>query len=163
MERKFEVFSGIDHNHDRSGKDQLRDFVYGLQEKLFAEGAPFMRMGNVAEQSAADFASFVAEKLGNGAEVYNSGRIVNKVAVCGGAGGEYIPEAFYAGCDTFVTGEAKHHERLEAQRLGINLIVAGHFSTEIPVINKLSEKITQAFSDIDVYIASEESPCKTVV
>ena len=132
-------------------------------EKLFAEGAPFMRMGNVSEQSASDFASFVAQKLGNGAEVYDSGRMVHKVAVCGGAGGEYIPEAFSAGCDTFVTGEAKHHERLEAQRLGINLIVAGHFSTEIPVINKLSEKITQAFSHIDVYIASEESPCKTVV
>ena len=132
-------------------------------EKLFAEGAPFMRMGNVKEQSAEEFASFVAHKLGNGAEVYDSGRMVQNVAVCGGAGGEYIPEAWGAGCDTFVTGEAKHHERLEAQRLGINLIVAGHFSTEIPVINKLSKKITQAFSDIDVYIASEESPCKTVV
>lgn len=132
-------------------------------EKLFAEGAPFMRMGNVKEQSATDFASFVAKKLSNGAEVYDSGRKVHKVAVCGGAGGEYIPESFYAGCDTFVTGEAKHHERLEAQRLGINLIVAGHFSTEVPVIQKLSEKLTEAFPDVEFCVASEESPCKTVV
>ncbi len=132
-------------------------------EKLFAEGAPFMRMGNVKEQSAEEFASFIVKVLGNGAQVYDSGRKVGKVAVCGGAGGEYIPEAFSAGCDTFVTGEAKHHERLEAQRLGINLIVAGHFSTEVPVIEKLNEKLTQVFPDIDFYVASEESPCKTVV
>ncbi|MBR5232833.1 MAG: Nif3-like dinuclear metal center hexameric protein [Clostridia bacterium] len=147
------------------GVNDVLSKILGLTdcEKLFAEGAPFMRMGNVKEQSATDFSSFVAKKLGNGAEVYDSGRIVNKVAVCGGAGGEYIPEAFYAGCDTFVTGEAKHHERLEAGRLGINLIVAGHFSTEVPVIKKLSEKLKEAFPDTEVYIASEESPCKTVV
>ena len=132
-------------------------------EKLFAEGAPFMRMGNVKEQSASDFAHFIAEKLGNGAEVYDSGRKVKKVAVCGGAGGEYIPEAFNSGCDTFVTGEAKHHERLEAQRLGINLIVAGHFSTEVPVIEKLSEKLLKAFPEHNIFVASEESLCKTVV
>lgn len=132
-------------------------------EKLFAEGAPFMRMGNVKEQSATEFASFVAHKLGNGAEVYDSGRIVKRVAVCGGAGGEYIPEAFHAGCDTFVTGEAKHHERLEAQRLGINLIVAGHFSTEVPVLQKLCDKLLRAFPKHPICIAWEESPCKTVV
>lgn len=132
-------------------------------EKLFAEGAPFMRMGKVTEQSADEFTCFVAHKLGNGAQVYDAGRKVSKVAVCGGAGGEYIPEAFRAGCDTFVTGEAKHHERLEAQRLGINLIVAGHFSTEVPVLEKISENLRKAFSTADFYIASERSPCKTVV
>jgi len=132
-------------------------------EKLFAEGAPFMRMGNVTEQSAEEFASFVAHKLENGAEVYDSGRTVHKVAVCGGAGGEYIPEAFSAGCDTFVTGEAKHHERLEAQRLGINLIVAGHFSTEVPVLSKLCDKLLRAFPKHQIFVAAEESPCKTVI
>ena len=132
-------------------------------EKLFAEGVPFMRMGNAKEQSADEFASFVAGTLVGGAEVYDSGRVVSKVAVCGGAGGEYIPEAFYAGCDTFVTGEAKHHERLEAQRLGINLIVAGHFNTEVPVIEKLSEKLSKAFPKHSIFVASEESICKTVV
>ena len=132
-------------------------------EKLIAEDVPLMRMGNITEQSADDFASFVAKTLGNGAEVYDSGRKVRRVAVCGGAGGEYVSDAFYAGCDTFVTGEAKHHERLEAMNLGINLIVAGHFSTEIPVIEKLSEKLSEAFSDMKIYIATEKSPCKTVV
>lgn len=132
-------------------------------EKLFAEGAPFMRMGNVPEQSAEEFASFAAHKLGNGAQVFDSGRMVHKVAVCGGAGGEYIPEAWGAGCDTFVTGEAKHHERLEAQRLGINLIVAGHFSTEVPVLEKLCDKLLRVFPKHTICIASEKSPCKTVV
>lgn len=132
-------------------------------EKLYAEGVPFMRTGSVKEQSAEEFASFVAKVLGNGAEVYDSGRKAGKVAVCGGAGGEYVSEAFNAGCDTFVTGEAKHHERLEADRLGINLIVAGHFETEVPVIEKLNEKLTKAFPDMKIFVASEKALCKTVV
>ena len=147
------------------GVNDVLSKILGLTdcEKLFAEGAPFMRMGNVSEQSAIAFASFVADILGNGAEVYDSGRMVKKVAVCGGAGGEYIPEAFAAGCDTFITGEAKHHERLEAGRLGINLIVAGHFSTEVPVLQNLCDKLVRAFPRHSVFIASEEALCKTVI
>ena len=44
-------------------------------EKLFAEGVPLMRTGNVKEQSAISFSSFVTDSLGNGAEVYDSGKI----------------------------------------------------------------------------------------
>jgi len=38
MGKAFERFSAIDHSYDRTSADQLRDFLYGMQEKLFAEG-----------------------------------------------------------------------------------------------------------------------------
>lgn len=132
-------------------------------EKLSAEGVPLMRAGNAREQSVISFASFVTDKLGSAAQVVDSGRPVRRVAVCGGAGGEYIAAAFNAGCDTFVTGEVKHHEYLEAKRLGINLIVAGHFSTEAVVLEKLCDKLLRAFPRHKVCIAYEESPFTTVV
>lgn len=147
-------------------------------EKLFAEGVPIMRMGEMQFDSAKDLASFCSEKLAqsigndfpsfteskyNCVKLYDSGKPVKKVAVCGGAGGEYIPEAFNAGCDTFVTGEAKHHEFLEAKRLGINLIVAGHFSTEVHVLRALCENLLKAFPKHAICIAYEECPYETVI
>lgn len=147
-------------------------------QKFFADGVPLMRMGDVKETSAKDFASFCSEKLAenisndfpsfaeikrNCVKLSDSGKPVRKVAVCGGSGGEYIFDALNAGCDTFVTGEAKHHEYLKAKRLGINLIVAGHFSTEVPVLRALCDKLLRAFPKYAVCIAYEESPYITVV
>lgn len=132
-------------------------------EHLFAEGVPIMRMGEVCEMNANDFAVFIKDKLDNGVKFADCGKNVKKVAVCGGAGGEYIRDALNAGCDTFVTGEAKHHEYLEAKRVGINLFVAGHFSTEKTVLENLCEKILKAFPGHSVYTAFEECPYETVV
>ena len=132
-------------------------------QPLFAEGAPIMRMGECDFGSAKDFARFCSETLGNSVKFSDGGKKVNKVAVCGGAGGEYIYDAFSAGCDTFVTGEAKHHEYLDAKRLGINLLVAGHFSTENIVLDSLCEKLTETFHGLKVTVAREECPYETVV
>ena len=132
-------------------------------QKLFADGVPLMRMGEAEEQPAVPFAAYVARRLRCFAPVYDSGRAVKKVAVCGGAGGEYIADAFNAGCDTFITGEAKHHECLEAKRLGINLIIPGHFSTEVVVLTKLCYKILCAFPELRTQIARGENPFTTVV
>lgn len=132
-------------------------------QHLFAEGVPIMRMGEVDEMSANDFASLVKIKLNNSVKFTDSGKTVKKVAVCGGAGGEYIREAINAGCDTFITGEAKHHEYLDAKRLNINLLVAGHFSTEKIVLESLCDKLLKAFPKHPICIAFEECPYETVV
>lgn len=132
-------------------------------QKLFAEGVPLMRMGDAEYDSAIEFASLVAKTLGEPVHLADAGKKVRKVAVCGGSGGDLAADAIFAGCDTFVTGEAKHHEFLEAKRLGINLIVAGHFSTENIVLQSLCDKLMKAFPGHAVYVAAEESPYFTVV
>lgn len=132
-------------------------------EKLFADGVPLMRMGEMKFDSATEFASFVSKTLGESVHCSDSGKRVRKVAVCGGSGGDLAVDAFLAGCDTLVTGEAKHHEYLEAKRLGINLIVAGHFSTERIVLETLCDKLLRAFPKHAVCVAFEESPYITVV
>lgn len=130
---------------------------------LDAEGKPIMRMGDASFVNAEAFARFCAQILGNSVKFTDSGKAVSKIAVCGGAGGEYVFDAFAAGCDTYITGEAKHHEYLEAQRIGINLIVAGHYGTEIHVLDALREKLSRAFPKQDFYVACEEAPYKTVI
>lgn len=74
---------------------------------------------------------------------------VGRVAVVGGAGGSFLEEPFalQAG-DTYITGEAKHHQLLIAKEQGINLLVLGHYETEYPVLAPLTEKLQAAFPDI---------------
>ena len=76
------------------------------------------------------------------------GRTIRKVAVLGGAGGDYLQSAAAAGADALVTGEAKHHEYLEAVRMGITLLDATHYATEQVVLRPLAEYLTACCPDV---------------
>lgn len=90
----------------------------------------------------------------NGLRYYNAGHAVRKLAVMGGAGGDYVRLAHEKGCDTYVTADIKYHQFLEAQELGINLIDADHFCTENPVIPHLAQKLGNAFEDVEFIVSS---------
>ena len=87
---------------------------------------------------------------------------VGRVAIVGGAGGSLLeePGLLLAG-DTFITGEAKHHQLLIAKEKGINLLVAGHYETEFPVLAPLCEKLKAAFPEITFEMMPFASPMET--
>ena len=74
--------------------------------------------------------------------------MVGRVAVGGGACGEYIPQALAQGCDTFVTSDLRYNDFLDTQ--GLNLIDAGHFPTEDVVCAEVVRRLQKAFPDIRV-------------
>ena len=55
----------------------------------------------------------------------------------GGAGDDDVFAAIAAGADTYVTGELRYHQLCDAPYGEINLIMAGHFHTEAPVLDVL--------------------------
>ncbi len=57
-------------------------------------------------------------------------RGISKVAVCSGAGTDFVAAAAAAGCDVLVTGDVKHHHALDAKSIGICIVDAGHYGTE---------------------------------
>lgn len=63
---------------------------------------------------------------------------VHRVAVIGGAG-DLCDEAICAGADTLVTGECGYNKALDAAENGLNVFLAGHYFTEIPVCQRLKE------------------------
>jgi dinuclear metal center YbgI/SA1388 family protein len=85
----------------------------------------------------ADFASQVKAALGIQSVnvVGDCGRLVKKVAVCGGAGASLLHRAAFAGADVLITGDVKYHEGQEAIAIGIAMIDAGHFATEQPILS----------------------------
>lgn len=67
--------------------------------------------------------------------------LVRKVGVACGAAAEFLEDASKAGCDAFITGEARFHAVLECQSLGINLILTGHYCSERPAVESLVSKL----------------------
>ena len=121
-------------------------------------GRPYglLRYGYVSEQSLEDFLSDVRFALGcEGLRYVNSGKSVQKIAVGGGACAGALEEVVRAGCDTFVTADVKYNQFRDAFDMGLNLIDAGHFHTEAPVIAVLAKKISGAFPDIQVKISEK--------
>lgn len=90
----------------------------------------------------------------NGLRYVDSGKPVQRLACCGGAGGSEMRAAFEAGCDTYVTADLKYDHFLEAKELGLNLIDADHFCTENVVVPHFAELLTNAFPELEVHISN---------
>ena len=124
------------------------------------DGYGLLRCGDVEQQPLETFLATVKEKLGcDGLRYVNSNKSVCKVAVGGGSCADEMMEAFAAGCDTFVTADIKYNQFWDAYDIGMNLIDAGHFYTENPVVAVLAEKISAAFPEIEVEISKTHTDC----
>ena len=91
-----------------------------------------------------------------GVRVMDAGVPVHKVAVGGGACGSMLPLAKAQGCDTFLTSDLKHDLYLEARVLGVNLLDAGHYSTETVVCPVVKTWLEEAFPGLEVEISAHQ-------
>ncbi len=76
---------------------------------------------------------------------------IGKAAIVGGSGGSMMEAAYHAGCDTFITGEAKHHHALMARDLHMNLLMFGHYETEYLIIEHLAALLQEQFPALTVH------------
>lgn len=119
-----------------------------------------LRCGDVKEQALAVFLEHVKHALAcEGLRYVDAGKPVRKVAVGGGSCASGMLDALDAGCDTFVTSDIKYNQFWDAHDLGLNLIDAGHFATENPVVSVLAAKLQAAFPDIQVKISKTHNDC----
>lgn len=117
---------------------------------------PILRLGTVEKTTAAELAKNISEKLGTTVRYADSGRAIEKVAICTGAGCSLIEAA--GDIDAFITGDASHHNFLDCIQSGITLIAAGHFETEIVVVPTLVKKLSEQFPDAEIIDLKQENP-----
>lgn len=129
-------------------------FMLSNIQKIPADTAGLLRQGKIASQPLDSFLHHVKNTLQcQGLRYVDGGRSVSNVAVGGGSCGSELHTVLDAGCDTFVTADVKYNQFWEAQQLGLNLIDAGHFQTENPVISQLAGKLQAAFPEVAVHIS----------
>lgn len=123
----------------------------------YEDGAPYGlgRYGTVSERPLSEFLYFCKQALGcNGLRYISGGKPVHKIAVCGGSGSSMLNIVDKKGCDTYITADVKHNGFLDAKELGINLIDAGHYSTENVVMPVLEKLLKDAFPTIETKISA---------
>ena len=132
----------------------------GLRDAVPFEPEHIGRLGMLErELSLAQFLPLVASALrAPGLRYTDGGRPVLRVAVGGGSCGSMLEEAADSGCDTFVTADVKYDVFLRARELEINLIDAGHFSTENVVIPVLKDWLSGEFPGLPLAISGHAAP-----
>lgn len=73
--------------------------------------------------------------------VGDPGRQVRKIALCSGSGASLIKSAHRQGADVLVTGDIKYHDAREAESIGMALIDAGHFATEVIMVDGIVAQV----------------------
>lgn len=124
-----------------------------LAERLGLEdvcdiGQDGMRDGLIEATSLGAFAAFVSERIGAPVRRYGEeDRIIRRVALLGGAGGDFAPQALEAGADVYITGEIAHHKAWAAYESGLCVLECGHAATEAPAVGMMAGKLRAAFGD----------------
>ncbi len=155
---------------------------FALGERLGLRGLTFLEpfdeegratgMGAVGSLDAPmlleDFLARVSERLSAGALRYagDPDATVLRVAVCGGAGADFVDRALAAGADAYVTSDVKYHQYfdvLDVQgRPQMAFIDAGHYETEAMTVDVLRERLARQFPAVDWQITeTRTSPMRT--
>lgn len=104
-----------------------------------------------------DYLESVKQSLGIGALPYagDASRLVRKVALCGGAGAEFIPAAIAAGADVYMCGDLKYHD---FTTYGDSILLAniGHYESEQCTKGIFYEIIRKKFPNFAAYYAEQE-------
>lgn len=80
-----------------------------------------------------------------------TGRLIQKVALCGGAGAFLLPKAVGAHADVFLTGEVKYHDYFSFEN-DILIAEIGHYESEQYTKDLLYSIIREKFPTLDVQL-----------
>lgn len=147
------------------GVNEVLAGIFGMREmEAFAEGCG--RVGSIEPITVPELAKKAQKELASrcnqpsdGPAVQikfaDTGKVVRRLAVISGAGGSLFEDAIARGADCLLTGEANHHHAIDAKRLGLSLIAAGHYATEFPVTAAVAEKLRTAFPELEVLVSED--------
>jgi len=77
---------------------------------------------------------------------------VKTVGSCGGTGTSYITSKLLdKNIDVFITSDLKYHTAQDAQRLGLAVVDAGHYNTEMVLLPELKKKLEVLFENSGIY------------
>lgn len=120
------------------------------------------RYGRLPEPlSAASLAAAAAAIAGSGqCRIVGDRPAISKVAIACGSGGSFLGAASARGCEALISGEATFHTCLEAEALGITLILVGHYGSERFAMERLAvllgERLRRDRIELEVFASGAE-------
>jgi putative NIF3 family GTP cyclohydrolase 1 type 2 len=80
-----------------------------------------------------------------------------RVGIVCGSGGESLAAVNQAGCTTFLTGEIKLHQALEARAMGLAVIAVGHHASERFSMEVLAGRLAEAVPGLCCWASRDET------
>lgn len=81
-------------------------------------------------------AVYIKQSLNSKRLSYTAGKNeIYSIAICGGAGGDYLKDAINLKIDGYLTGEVKHNIYIDAINNSYSVFTPGHHETEVLVLN----------------------------
>ncbi len=113
------------------------------------------RYGDIYEISLGDFCKIVKKKLNTPflRVSGNENKKIKRVAIGSGGCSDIIPDAIKIGADVMITADIKYHIAIDSVTDGICLMDAGHYPTEIIVM----DMFTELLSDTGLKIIKSEN------
>jgi dinuclear metal center YbgI/SA1388 family protein len=137
--------------------------LHGIQPLVPAKNDPAGlgagRMGNLPKAvPLAELANRLARFLViDGLQMVGDDRArIDRVAVACGSAGSFLPAAAAADCQLLVTGETTFHTCLEAEALGLSLLLPGHFASERFACEQLAQVIRRSFPQLHIWPSTAE-------
>ncbi len=124
----------------------------------------FLRVGELKKEM--DFGEFEAHLKSELGCTYirayeNNGRKIKRVAVCGGAGKDFLFNAAKI-ADAYVSSDFSHNTFLSAKDLGISIFDCGHYTTENPVTDRFYNLLKTEFPCVEFEIFDVKAPFVTI-
>ncbi len=133
-------------------------------EPFVSDGELLGKMGNLSQEIEPEkLAKLVKDVLYCPYVSYVEGekKKIGKIVVVGGDGKDYIRAAYDSGADAYITGGMSYNTMLDAYDMGMCVIEAGHFESEVPVLKVIDKFIKEFDKDIltEYYYSN---PIKTI-
>ncbi len=117
---------------------------FGVYEAPEAFGDFFKKLKSVCSESKIRVAGKTPEN-------------VKKVALCTGAGSEFIDMAKENGADVYITGDVKYHDARHADDIDFCVIDAGHYGTEILFGSNMAAQLQKELGhDVEIIVSETD-------
>ena len=133
--------------HPQWGNNALLAKALGLRvddQFLDWKGLPLGISGHW-EGNLSELQSKVAQVVGPTIQSYSKDGPVGRLGIITGGAGSEIEKVRAAGIDTFLTGEGPHWSFPLSNELGLNVIHAGHYATEVFGVQCLGSELKREF------------------
>ncbi len=80
---------------------------------------------------------------------------IKTIAVCAGAGADFIQEVEKYNIDAYITSEVKYHDALDSRRAAV--LDIGHFESEKPFVEEIKYILESSKKRIEVVVAKEKT------
>lgn len=153
------VDSGINGGNEAfAQKLQLQNALVLDPKNPMAEAKEQVGLGKIGNlpqpMLLKDFLAYVKDCLAIPVVKYSGdlNRVINKVAVCGGAGGSLISTALRAGADAFVTGDVRYHDFFVPDNQMV-IVDVGHYEGEHFIKELLYDELIENFSNFAIHFS----------